>query len=149
MSQSIFFIDNARNLILGGEHPEFDLLDCCKVLLIIAGSDGDVSDLEWEVIFDFIDTVGGNLSIIDELQEFDYINSKLEDYIYRVDPDLYKILLYSSIKVARIYGLSTEEKDKARILAKMTGISESIAITIENLLNLEDEVKKMKDSLLS
>jgi hypothetical protein len=149
MDQSIFFIDNARKLIQGGEHPEFDLLDCCKVLLIIAGSDGDVSDLEWEVIFDFIDTVGGNLSIIDELQEFDFINSKLEDHIYRVDPDLYKILLYSSIRVARVDGLSNEEKEKARILARMTGIGESIAISIENLLNLEDEVKRLKDSLLS
>lgn len=45
--------------------------------------------------------------------------------------------------------MSSEEKEKARILARMTGIGESIAISLENLLNLEDEVKRLKDSLLS
>jgi len=148
MSNAIF-IENAKKLIQGGEHPEFDLLDCCKVLLIIAGSDGEVSEEEWHVIFEFIDSVGGNMGIADELNEFDYRNSKLEDHIYRVDPDLFKILLYSSIKVARVDGLSSEEKDKARILSKMTGIGEPIASAIENLLNLEDEIKKLKDSLLT
>ncbi len=148
MSNAIF-IENAKKLIQGGEHPEFDLLDCCKVLLIIAGSDGEVSEEEWHVIFEFIDSVGGNMGIVDELNEFDYRNSKLEDHIYRVDPDLFKILLYSSIKVARVDGLSSEEKDKARILSKMTGIGEPIASAIENLLNLEDEIKKLKDSLLT
>lgn len=148
MSNAIF-IENAKKLIQGGEHPEFDLLDCCKVLLIIAGSDGEVSDDEWHVVFEFIDSVGGNMGIVDELDEFDYVNSKLEDHIYRVDPDLFKILLYSSIKVARVDGLSSEEKDKAIILSKMTGIGEPVASAIENLLNMEDEIVKLKDSILS
>lgn len=148
MSNAIF-IENAKKLIQGGEHPEFDLLDCCKVLLIIAGSDGEVSDDEWHVVFEFIDSVGGNMGIVDELDEFDYVNSRLEDHIYRVDPDLFKILLYSSIKVARVDGLSNEERDKAIILSKMTGIGEPIASSIENILNMEDEIKRLKDSILS
>jgi hypothetical protein len=148
MSNAIF-IENAKKLIQGGEHPEFDLLDCCKVLLIIAGSDGEVSDDEWHVVFEFIDSIGGNMGIVDELDEFDYVNSRLEDHIYRVDPDLFKILLYSSIKVARVDGLSNEERDKAIILSKMTGIGEPIASSIENILNMEDEIKRLKDSILS
>ena len=118
------------------------------MLLIIAGSDGEVSDVEWHVVFEFIDSVGGNMGIVDELDEFDYVNSKLEDHIYRVDPDLYKILLYSSIKVARVDGLSAEERKKAILLSKMTGIGEPIASSIENILNMEDEIKKLKDSIL-
>lgn len=149
MSNNKLIFDNFKNLIFqANEDSEDDLKDCIRILLIIAGADGEVSEMEWQVVFEFVDSVGGSLQVVDELKDFDYNNNSLDDYVFRIDPDLHKILLYSGLKAARIDGLSTEEREEALELARLTGIDLSVCAAMEHLLNMEDEIKLMKRGLL-
>ena len=149
MSNSQLIFDNFKSLIFqANDDSEDDLKDCIRILLIIAGADGEVSDMEWQVIFEFVDSVGGALEVVDGLKEFDYNNAALDDYVFKIDPDLHKILLYSGLKAARIDGLSSEEREEALELARLTGIDISVCTAMEHLLNMEDEIKLMKRGLL-
>lgn len=125
-----------------------DLLDCCRILMIVSGADGDISEDEWQVIFEFVNSVGGNMDIVDYLKDFAYEKAKLDDYIFRIDPDLHKPLLYSAIKVARADGLDEAEREKAQQLAKLAGMEIGIAKSIENVLNLEEEVRNLRNIMI-
>jgi tellurite resistance protein len=126
-----------------------DLTNSCKALLIVAGADGEVSDEEWNVIFEFIDSVGGSLELADTLQAFDYSNGQLDQLVKNIKPNLHRHLLFNALRVARADGLSDEERKKAKKLAELTKIDISIASTMEHLLNLEDELRNLKFNLLT
>lgn len=147
--QNQLIFDNMKNLLFAaGNDHEGDLIDCCKILMIISGADGEVSNAEWQVIFEFIDSVGGSLKIVDELKDFDYKLAQLDKYVNRIDPDLHRILLYSALKAARIDGLSDEERNQSVELARLTGIDPGVCAAMEHMLNMEDELRDMKRSLL-
>lgn len=149
MSQNQLIFDSMKTLLFAsGNDHEGDLIDCCRILMIISGADGEVSESEWQVIFEFINSVGGSLKIVDQLKDFDYKKSNLENYINRIDPDLHKILLYSAIKAARIDGLSDEEREQSVELARLTGIDTGVCAAMEHMLNMEDELRDMKRNLL-
>jgi len=126
-----------------------DLSNSCKVLLIVAGADGEVSDEEWNVIFEFIDSVGGSLELVDDLQAFDYKKEQMGQLVEKINPTLYRHLLFNALRVARADGLSDEERERAKKLADLTKIDISIASTMEHLLNLEDELRNLKFNLLT
>lgn len=149
LNKSINIFDDLKTLMhKWDDNFDEDLLDSCRILMIVSGADGIISEEEWHVIFEFINSVGGNLDIIDYLKDFNYNTAKLEDYVYRIDPDLHKPLLYSAIKVARADGLDSSERDKAQQLAKLAGMDMGIAKSIENILNLEEEVKNLRNTLI-
>ena len=148
-NQNSMIFSNMKKLINDWEDNfDEDLIDCCRILMVVSGADGEVSDSEWQVIFEFIDSVGGSLGVVDFIREFDYLKASLDNYVYRIDPELYKPLLYSAIKVARADGLDDAERKKAQELASLCGFDDSMAISIENILNLEDEVRNLKNNLI-
>ena len=141
--------EDLRSLIhTWDDNFEEDLLDCCRILMIVSGADGMISEDEWQVIFEFVNSVGGNMDIVDYLKDFSYQTAKLEEYIFRIDPDLHKPLLYSAIKVARADGLDDAERDKAQQLAKLAGMEIGVAKSIENILNLEEEVRNLRNTMI-
>jgi len=89
------------------------------------------------------------MELMKDLDNFEYVNSNLEDQIKSIKPQLYRVLLYFALKAARIDGLSEDEVSKALEFAKLTGLDESTAKSIENILNLEDEISKLKHSILA
>lgn len=143
------FISSIKDIYKKSKDPQLDLLDSCKVILIIAGSDGEVSEEEWHVVFQFIEQLGGSMSMVHELDNFDYSNNKLEDYINSINPLLYRVLLYFSLKAARVDGLSEQEVSKALEFSRLIGIDEYTAKSIENIINLEDDIIKLKHSILA
>ncbi|MDC1068758.1 hypothetical protein OAQ99_06340 [Candidatus Kapabacteria bacterium] len=146
-NQQIF--DNMKTLLFAvSNDDENDLINCCKILLYIAGADGEVSHTEWQVIFEFIDSVGGSLKVVDDIRDFDFESANIEEIVKEINPDLYRILLYSALKAARIDGLSDQERIQSVELARLTGIDIGVAAAMEHLLNMEDELSDMKRSLL-
>jgi tellurite resistance protein len=149
VNQNQLIFDNMKSLLFAaGNDHEGDLIDCCRILMIISGADGEVSETEWQIIFEFIDSVGGSFKIIDELKDFDYANSSLDQFINRIDPDFHKLLLYSAIKAARIDGLSDEERAQSVELARLAGIDTGVCAAMEHMLNMEDELRDMKRNIL-
>lgn len=148
MKENIF-ISSIKDIYKKSKDPQLDLLDSCKVILIIAGSDGEVSEDEWHVVFQFIEQLGGSMSMVKELDSFDYINNKLEDYVSSINPVLYRALLYFALRAARVDGLSEEEVNKALEFARLIGIDDYTAKSIENIINLEEDILKLKHSILA
>lgn len=142
MNEDIF-ITKIKNIYKKSKDPKLDLLDSCKVILIIAGSDGEVSEGEWNTLFQFIDQLGGSMMLMKELDKFDYLMTPLESVVSKVNPSLHRVLLYFALKAARVDGLAIEERDKAIEFANLIGIDENTAKSIENILNLEDNIIKL------
>ncbi len=148
MNEDIF-ITKIKNIYKKSKDPKLDLLDSCKVILIIAGSDGEVSEGEWNTLFQFIDQLGGSMMLMKELDKFDYLMTPLESVVSKVNPSLHRVLLYFALKAARVDGLAIEERDKAIEFANLIGIDENTAKSIENILNLEDNIIKLKHSIVA
>ena len=100
-------------------------------------------------LFQFIDQLGGSMMLMKELDKFDYLMTPLESVVSKVNPSLHRVLLYFALKAARVDGLAIEERDKAIEFANLIGIDENTAKSIENILNLEDNIIKLKHSIVA
>lgn len=140
---------NQNKLIFSsGRNHYTDLLNGSKLIMSVAGADGEISETEWDVIYQFLTSVGGNLAILDEIKEFDFSNIDLDETIDEIDRNLYNIILYNAMKAARVDGLSNEEMEKSLELARSMEIPDNMCKAIEHLLNLEEELWQMRFNLL-
>lgn len=118
-----------------------------KLILIVAGADGEVSQKERDVIIDLARTTGGTDELIDILENFDFKNARLEDYLLNVDQKTRHILLYCALLAARADGLLEYERNKAYEMAEIMNIEPLMSKAIEQLLDLEDQVNSLRHIL--
>jgi tellurite resistance protein len=132
-----------------GRTPEGsgDPLRYGKILMAIAGADGDVAPQELEALQSIARGLGTSDDVIDEVGRFDYRNAKLEELINGETPS--RALLYDAMVAASADGTySAKEKAAARRAASLLGVDESVLAAIEGLLNVEISLRKARADLL-
>ena len=134
--------------IFGVNSLDYNTWDAAwKLILIVAGADGEVSKKEQDVIIDLARTTGGTDELIEILERFDFRKARIEDYLPNVDQKTRHILLYCALLAARADGLLEAERKKAYEMASLMNIDPVISQTIEQLLDLEDQVNSLRHIL--
>lgn len=123
-------------------------------LLIVAGADGEVSEAERDWLFhDFARVAGASEEMIELVSYFDYKHYLLEDVLPKIEMEteinFKRTLLYHSIKMARAdKHLAAEEHQAYRQAAKLLGIADDVAFTIERIVEMEETLERMRCALL-
>ncbi|TAE00786.1 MAG: hypothetical protein EAZ97_05035 [Bacteroidetes bacterium] len=132
------------------------LADYGKALLTIAGSDGEVSEQEWEWIknyFKIIDESGEDA--LEMMEEFDYKNANLAEILSKIDAknelpncrsSLKRTLLYNAIQVAKADD-DYSEKETVEKASKLLGIPKNEVLLIESLVSTEIAIDKMRKTI--
>ena len=123
--------------------------NCCRILMIIVGADGIISEEEMSVIREFSRMVGGNDIMIQDLMEFDFTNSRLEDYqVNELDMSWRHKILYTAIKASSKDGYAPQESLKVKQAAEIMGIAEWIATAMETLVRMEADIQTLRLALM-
>ena len=122
-------------------------------LLIIAGADGRVSkeEMNW-LLEDFLAIIEAPPSFKELLLGFDYQKNNLEELLPEISFDMeinYKrVLLYDAIKMARADDeYAEEERNAVQKAAKLLGIPDYMAKTIEGLVSTEKSLEEIRRSI--
>lgn len=123
-------------------------------LLIIAGSDGIVSDpeLEW-LTLSLGKEVGVDDEIIFDWEEFDYEDASLEEIFSRFNSSALagfnKLLIYDAIRMSYADGdFAMAEKEKVYEAAQILKVPHEIVLSIEALVDLENAANKLRLTIL-
>jgi len=121
------------------------------VLLQIVGSDGAVSDAEWDYLIGKAKAMGLPEEDIEEWKAIDYKSADLSveakkywDLLGTNANDLF----YEAVKMSSADGYAEAESAALRRAAAACGVSESVIDQIEHLCSLEDSVRQLRISLL-
>lgn len=118
-----------------------DMLNIGKILLIIAGSDGQISDEEMNYYFGFTRGLNAPDSIVDDLKKFDWKTGRIEDCLSRVSlmsTSERRRLLYMGIKVASADGdYDAVEQRTINDVGKHFRIDPDHIKAIENMVMIE------------
>jgi len=119
-------------------------------LLIIAGSDGDVSapELEW-LVDGAAKAVGASEENIQNWRSFDYENGDLEEIFSDINTlgvvNFNKLLIYDAIRMAAADDeYSDDEKEKVYEAARMLKVKQEVLWSIESLIEMERALDKMR-----
>jgi uncharacterized tellurite resistance protein B-like protein len=119
-------------------------------LLTIAGSDGIVSDPEFEwLTLEVAKKVGVSDDIIADWEEFDYDGADLEEIFHSFNKSslasFNKLLIYDAIRMCSADGeYAMEEKEQVMQAAKILNVSQDAVIAIEALVDLEEATNKLR-----
>jgi tellurite resistance protein len=132
-----------------GRTPEGagDPLRYGKILMAIAGADGEVAPREMDALKNIARGLGTPEEIIEEVGKFDYHNAKLEELINGETPA--RALLYDAMVASSADGTYSErEREAAHRAAALLGVDSSVVAAIEGLLNVELSLRKARAELL-
>jgi tellurite resistance protein len=132
-----------------GRTPEGsgDPLRYGKILMAIAGADGEVAPKEMEALKNIARGLGTPDHVIDEVGEFDYKNANLEKLIDGETPS--RALLYDAMVASTADGTYSEkERAAAARAAALLGVDSSVLAAIEGLLQVEISLRKARADLL-
>lgn len=134
--------------------PKSKWLEYGHSLLIIAGSDGLVSDpeLEWLTI-DLANEVGVDEEIVTDWEKYDYEKAELTDVFATFDSSTVasfnRLLIYDAIRMSSADGeYALEEKEQVYEAARMLKVSSETVLSIEALVSLEEAAKNLRLSIL-
>lgn len=123
-------------------------------LLVIAGSDGMVSDpeLEWLTI-DLAKEVGVDDEVVADWEDFDFEDAELDDIFSSISSSALasfnKLLIYDAIRMCSADGeYALEEKEQVYEAARILNISPEVVIAIEALVDLEQAANKLRLTIL-
>ncbi len=142
-----------RNIFGIGATTDDTQLNYGCALMIIAGADGEVSheELDWylNVYVKMEDTPE---HIVEQVLAFDYHQANLAAVLAKLTADVPinfpRTLLYNSIKMAKADKHYAEaEKTEALRAAALLGIDQTIAMTIEYMVETEEKIAKMRRTL--
>ncbi len=118
-----------------------DLLNIGKILLIVAGADGELSRDEFEYFVGFCKGMGATRSVIKEWKDFDWRNGDIDACIAGLShfdsPRRYRIL-YAAIKVAwsdNVY--AAEERDASKTAGRKLSVTRPMIVAIEGQIRIE------------
>lgn len=123
-------------------------------LLIIAGSDGIVSDpeLEWLTV-DMAKEVGVDEEIIADWEEYDFEGAELDEIFSSMSSstlaNFNKLLIYDAIRMCSADGeYAMEEKEQVYEAAQILNVPQEVVIAIEALVDLEQAANKLRLTIL-
>lgn len=123
-------------------------------LLIIAGSDGEVSDpeLEWLTV-ECAQAVGVEEEIIADWEEFDFEESELEEIFHEFNTKSFanfnKLLIYDAIRMSSADGdYAQDERDQVHHAAQILKVPMETVMAIEALVDLEHAANKLRLTIL-
>lgn len=119
-------------------------------LLIMAGSDGDVSEpeMDWLVV-KAAKSVGIPEDIIEKWRAYDFENGNLEEEFFEINSmgvvSFSKLLIYDAIRMAAADGeYSDDEREKVCEAANILKIKQETLLSIEALIEMEMALDKMR-----
>ena len=125
-----------------------DNVKYAQALMIIAGADGDVADLEWDWFYGRGQAMGVPDAVLDAFKQFDWQNARLEDYM-GTTVAVARILLYDAITMSGADGeYSREERLAVRRAATLMGVSEDVVVALEGIVELEASLRKARHRIL-
>ncbi|WP_370088417.1 hypothetical protein [Ekhidna sp.] len=123
-------------------------------LLIIAGSDGEVSDpeLEWLTV-ECAQAVGVDEEIIADWEEFDFEECELEEIFHEFNTKSFanfnKLLIYDAIRMSSADGdYAQDERDQVYHAAQILKVPMETVMAIEALVDLEHAANKLRLTIL-
>lgn len=134
--------------------PKDTWRDYGYALLVIAGSDGEVSDpeLEWLTI-ECAEAVGVETDIIADWEEFDFEEETLEDIFQSFNTKTFsnfnKLLIYDAIRMSSADGnYAQDEKEQVYHAAQILKVPMETVMAIEALVDLEHAADKLRLTIL-
>jgi uncharacterized tellurite resistance protein B-like protein len=127
-----------------------------KALLCIAGADDEVSEEERDWFFKiFLPEAKPLPEVVAELKDFDGVENKgkLLEYTselssFTTDINFNRTLLYNAIRMAKADGdYADDEKEAVQNTANWLNQPKEMATTLEYLINMEDNVYKLRTAL--
>lgn len=129
-------------------------LDYGYALLIIAGSDGEVSDpeLEWLTI-NLSKALDVDEKIVAQWEEYDFEQEELYDVFARIDSrtvaSFNKLLLYDAIRMSYAdEEYAGDEREKVSEAASILKLSKETTLAIEALVEHERATDKLRSVIL-
>ncbi len=135
------------------DHGHENILDIGKLILIIAGADGEISSKEMEFFIALFNNVAEGKNVLTELQSFDWANATVDDYIPRflnLSQSWQRSILYHSIKVATADNdYAPAERLAIEQMAEKFGISWTIVAAAEGLVDLGNTITKTRNRIFA
>lgn len=128
--------------------PMETLLNFGYSVMIIAAADGTLSEAEREEFLGMMASFGVPPQGLDAFRAFDPEGKRLEDTLPKEHRSMIRHFIYDAIKVARVDGYHEKEREAVRKAAALTGVSESVVIAIEGLIDIEDALRTARLKLL-
>ena len=125
-----------------------------KALLIIAGADDKVSVWERGWLSAFLAAYRAPRALLEQLEDFDYINEQLEDYVKPLLAGHYshwvrRSLLQGAIRMSRADSISSEEYEAILQTGKLLGMEPGVVNEVRSLIEIFDSVAQTNSVLLS
>ncbi len=128
-------------------------LSYAYALLAIAGSDGEVSQPEFDwLLNDFLAVIGVSAEFKEKVKAFDYKKANLESVLEKIQFKSHinyrRALLYDAIRMAHADDqYSADEKQAVQKAAELLDVPIYVARTIEGLVNTERSLQYMRRSI--
>lgn len=122
-------------------------------LLMLAGADGDLSKPELDWLIEEQILLGAPPELIDKIRNYDWKNADLDALLKSIQYDFpmnaKRTMIYQAIKMAKA-DLEYHEKEKAAIreAAQKLQIDLDVLIAIEQLVEMENAVDKLRFALI-
>jgi uncharacterized tellurite resistance protein B-like protein len=123
-------------------------------LLAIAGSDGEVSEAEFNWLVNHQRLAGAPEEVIEKYKAFAYKNADLEKLLSKITVDVTtwsksRSLLYHAIQMSRADdNYSIEEQKAVKKAAKLLKVEDDIALALNRLVETEESITALRKALL-
>lgn len=134
--------------------PRNSWKDYGNALLIIAGSDGEVSDpeLEWLTIH-LAESLGVDEATIASWEEYDFEEEELDEVFQKIDSksvaSFNKLLIYDAVRMSYADDdYADDERERVGEAASRLGLSKDMVLAIEVLVEQERATDKLRSIVL-
>jgi len=125
-----------------------DNANYAKTLMILAGADGELSDLEWKWFYDRGHAMGVPAFVLDSFKEFDWQNAQLEDYC-GTNKAVARMLIYDAITMSRAdHSYQEQEAQAIRKAARLMDVPEDVVAQLEGVVEMEEALRSTRHQLL-
>ncbi len=128
-------------------------LNYAYALLIVAGSDGEVSkpEMDW-LIKEFSESIGSPEDFTEKIKAFDFEKGDLSEILTKIELDndlnLKKLFLYDAIKMSFADDdYSEKEKEAVEKAAELLGVPAFFTRAIEGAINTERSISVIRKSI--
>jgi tellurite resistance protein len=116
--------------------------------MILASADGEFSDTERSEFLSMVAGFGVPEPVVAELAEFDPVGKNLSDYLPLEHRGMARHFIYDAIKISQVDGYHDKERAAIHEAAASIGVSESVVIAIEGLIQVENSLREARLALL-
>lgn len=128
-----------------------ELLNIGKIILIIAGADGEISENEMKYFLGFVRGLNANPEMLSEWKAFDWKNGSLNDYSEKIKDfgaPRCRWIVYHAVKTASADMAFTKEERNAILgIGRELGIDAMTMTAIESFAQLENAISKTRYEL--